>query len=279
MKLITSNNKRKEKYLYGNKLDSLSNKLVSSEIDKTIEPRYAKVTIGKIELSKSPDKTHDMLVLTRFIGSKTVIEIKDLETIRSDSEFECDARIISTFEMLNSKRDVRRIFLDTFLSEIKEKFKLDIRTAYKKIETSATKKDEHSVYIYHMYGLLAASISIINELDFKPPVYIELKKIPKGIKLSLKIKSPKLDEIKNRQKLIDIPGIEMRLEYLGLLCQEDGINGTFEITNNTLNIEYDIVEAPYKEGVLLADTQEEDRFFYELMEIFSYKGADREEEE
>ena len=188
MKLITSGAKRKEKYLYGNKFDNLSSKTVLSQADMPLEHMDIKRSAYKVELSKAPDKATDMLVFTRSVGNKTIIEIKNLEKIRKEKEFECDAKIISTYEKISNKRDVRKIMLGAFLNEMKEKFQLDIRTAYKRIETASTKNVEYSVYIYHIYALLTATMSIINELDFRPPVYIEMKKSAKGIKLSLMIK-------------------------------------------------------------------------------------------
>lgn len=278
MKLIT-NNKKSTSSFYGRKTNDRLYMPLFSEDRNTANIRYNRKRITKIELIKSPDKTQDALVFTHVIGKETQIEVKELNTLRNEDDFENDARIIATYELLSNKRDVKRINLEEFLNDVKAKFLDDIRNAYKIINTSASKKVEESVYIYHIYALLTATMSIINELDFKPPVFMELKKLKSSIKLSMKIKSKKLAKLKNRQMLIEAPGMETRFEYIGALCREDDINSTFEITGNTLKIEYVIGEIPYREGIVMSSASEEKEIFEELMNIFNYTKEVQEEEE
>lgn len=278
MKLITRKTSPRSKSFYGHKIEDVSTKSISSDADNK-ELINSDKGITKIELVKSPDGRQDALVFTRVVGQKTSVEIKELDTSRNDELFEIDAKLIKTYELLSIKRDVKRIIPKDFLCDVKDKFLSDVRNAYKIINTSFNQKEGISVYIYHIYALLIATMSIINEIDFKPPVLIELKKLKNAIKLSMKIKSIKLAEIKSRQRLIEIPGIEMRLEYIGALCREDDINSTLEIHGNTLSVDYIIEEIPHREGIVFADAYEEKHMFNELMDAFSYTREVQAEEE
>lgn len=271
MKLLSKQSKenKKTKGVYGYDLSPNTYKPVSSlslEQDSLLLSDETGVT--KIELIKSPDGNSDALVFTCKTINANETKLKMLETVRDKVQFETDAKIISSYEFLRIKKDIRKINLFDFLEDIKEKFKSDIRYAYKKFSTTATQNSRHSVYIYHIYALIIATVSLINEMDFAPPVYIEFKTKSKSLVLSFKSKSKRFAGIKNKRKLLNIQGTEMRLEYIGALCREDDISNTLQITDNTLNIEYAFAPTE-KEGALYADVLEDKIFFKEYMDIFN----------
>lgn len=271
MKLITRNSKDKKsnKNIYGYQIDTDKHKSLSNPMEENNDLFLLRgLKLSSIELMKSPDGKTDALVFTYKNGTTTEKRIKELETVRGSKDFEDDSKIISSLEVLLAKKNVRKINLFDFMEEIKTNFESDIRYAYKKFDTIATKNIRHSVYIYHIYALIIATVSLINEIDYQPPVHMVLVTKNNSIHLSFKSRSKRYIGISSRLKLINIQGTEMRLEYIGALCREDDISNTLKITDDSLDIEY--VFAPIKkEGALYADSLEDKIFFKEYMDIFN----------
>ncbi len=271
MKLVNNSskqNKDRARRFYGNEDKPYENKSVLSVPRENGFPLRLGMKTVKLELSKT-ESGGDLLVKTHTLNQETETMAKVLVGIRDQEEFENDEKLLTTFELVCAKKDIKRINLEHFLEEVKESFGDDIRYAFKEITTQASKNMRHSVYIYHIYVIIIATMSIINELDFKPPVHIELIKNDNNVKLSFRIKSKRLGEVINKRRLLNIPGIEIRLEYIGALCQEDDINNTFKIIDNTLLIDYAFGELAYKEGALFSNAREEKSFFKEYMDIFN----------
>jgi hypothetical protein len=271
MKLISSSSKNKKRtvrhfgYSFG---ENTYKSVLSQSADETKISTIRDLKLSKMELIKSPDEKSDALIFTYKNDKTTKTKVKELQALRDKCEFEVDSKIVSSFELLNKRRDIRKINLFDCMEEIKSNLRNDIRYAYRKFETDSVKNARHSVYIYHFYALIIATISMINELDFTKPVCIELKPKSKNLSLSFKSKSKRYAEILNKTRLLNIQGTEMRLEYIGALCREDDISNTFKIIDNTLEIEY--IFAPIeKEGALYADVLEERMFFIEYMDIFN----------
>lgn len=271
MKLITRNSKDKKsnKNIYGYQIDTDKHKSLSNPMEENNDLFLLRgLKLSSIELMKSPDGKTDALVFTYKNGTTTEKRIKELETVRGSKDFEDDSKIISSLEVLLAKKNVRKINLFDFMEEIKTNFESDIRYAYKKFDTIATKNIRHSVYIYHIYALIIATVSLINEIDYQPPVHMVLVTKNNSIHLSFKSRSKRYIGISSRLKLINIQGTEMRLEYIGALCREDDISNTLKITDDSLDIEY--VFAPIKkEGALYADSLKDKIFFKEYMDIFN----------
>ena len=129
MKLMTSkekDNKINSSFKLGFKSDKLG--LLSSmtrEETRLFVKRSFRVE--KLTLMKSPDGLSDALVYTYRNNDKLETKIKVLERTRDKYEFENDAKIFSSIEILLAKNDVRKINLAEFLEDVKGYFGADVR--------------------------------------------------------------------------------------------------------------------------------------------------------
>ena len=276
MKLIRSHQNKSKSSIIN---DKNTRRILLSNAKIDIKNPLVKENVIKLDIVRGEYDKRDLLITTVKKGEMLFTKTKELLAIRDDEMFQNDRAVALSLERLVKMTDIKRITLDRFFDEIKQKFENDIRYAYKEIDTVSSKNARHSVYIYHIYAIIIATMSILNEIDFKPSVSIEFKGINDELYLSFEIKSKSVSKVTRKSKLLEAPNIEMRLEYIGALCREDGIDSTIEIASNTFKIEFYIFKTHEREGQVYSTALEEAQFFDEFMDIFNYRVEDKQEEE
>lgn len=276
MKLINQTNKENDKgSFYGNLDKSQSTKVGAWDLGGIGKKgSLLSITLDRL----NADRIVDMLAYTFQTQQGLSVEFKELETVRSIEDFEMEKAMLESYERIIKMKDVENISLEKLSLELKEYFSNDIRTAYKPFNVRKDKNGSHCVYIYHVFALIVATVTLIGDIDFMPPIKMKFKKSKGVLKMNFEMTTMMRRDIRNRMKLKDIRGTEAKLAYIAAICREDNINCTFKSVNGSVAIEYDICAIePYK-GIVYSKPDERRKVFNELMDLFSYTVKDKETE-
>lgn len=276
MKLVTRTTREKNKGSFYGSLDKSPSKGVGAWDLRGVGQKASLISITLDRLKS--DRMTDILAYTFQTPCGVSTEYKELETVRDNETFEREKAMLASYERIIKMKDVENISLEKFALELKENFSNDIRTAYKLFNVEKDKNASHCVYIYHIYALIVATITLIGDIDFMPPIKMKFKKNKSILKMDFSMSSRKHRDIKNRMKLRDIQGIEAKLAYIAAICREDNINCTLKFTNNSLAIEYDVCAIEPHKGIVYSKPDERKYAFSELMNLFSYTVKDTETE-
>ena len=276
MKIVTRDStKTKKGTFYGNPDKSPSTSL--GAIDLVGVGKKASLVSITLDRLNSNRKV-DVLAYTYQTPLGLATEFKELETLRDDDVFESEKAMLESYERIIKMREVENISLEKFPLEIKEYFLNDVRTAYKPLIIERTKNTTHCVYICHIYASIVAAVTLMGNIEFKTSIKMKLSKKNGTLKMRLEMKA-KCHDIRGREKLKDIQGIEVRLAYIAAICREDNINCTFKLINNSVAVEFDICAVEPHKDIVYSRPDEKRNVFNELMDLFSYSPKDIETEE
>ena len=269
MKIIKREKELGIKTLYGNKMSAHR----SIGADSYIENEELKLYGGKI-ISVSIVRMEmpyplDVIEIVRERNGVTTREYTELETVRSDEELKRDECIFKTLETVLEKRDVRTIKLSSFVKEIIDKFKSDVRFAYKDFEKSKSQNSEHCVYIYTLLAIIVATVSSINDIDFKSSVSLSADKRSDTMEICFKSTTKELKSYKNRDSILKISRLEAKIAYLNSLCIQDGVSSEIKTAGSTITFKYKIKNAPPEASLLRSKESEEEKIFNELLYAFN----------
>ena len=276
MKIVTHDStKTKKGTFYGNPDKSPSTGLGAIDLMGVgKKASLVSITLDRLYTNKKVD----VLAYTYQTPLGLSTEFKELETLRDDDGFESERAMLESYERIIKMREVENISLEKFPLEIKEYFLNDVRTAYKPLGIERTKNTAHCVYICHIYALIVAAITLMGNIEFKTSIKMKLSKSKGTLKMRLEMKA-KCHDIRGREKLTDIKGIEVRLAYIAAICREDNLNCTFKLINNSVAVEFDICAVEPHKDIVYSRPDEKRNVFNELMDLFSYSPKDIETEE
>lgn len=281
MKIVKKNKLDiKEKGMFGH---SLSQKRGISAYDSDINsfPKIKTYRATKMRLERvNADTTYDVIITTYANEyGETREEKRVLEALIDKEIYDDVEKMLSSYERLRKMKEVRQIDVKEFLAKIKERFKEDIHFAYKSLKGSVRKSKSHTIYIYHLILIFIASITIINDISFKPPIYITITSLPKGIKIIFSSTVPNEPELTSESQLKALQGVEVKLAYVASLCREENISNSFQIYDNKIISEFNINDVKKEQIKVYSREDAEESFFSEFIELFNYKGREEEEEE
>ena len=229
---------------------------------------------------KETDRLRDVIITTYVNerGERTEEE-RELLVLVNDRIFDSVNDMLLSYDRVRKMKDVRKIEPRTFYSELNKRFKGDIHFAYKDFDAEFNSNALHSVYIYHLYLIFIATVSIINDIDFMPPVHILFEGLRNGFTVSISSSVRSELGIRSEAQLKALEGVEAKLAYLTSLCKEENISNTFQIYNGKIVSEFKIKDVEKEKIRVFSKPEEEDSFFYELCDLFTYKNKESLEEE
>ena len=239
-----------------------------------------KVTSVQKRLERIEGEEPCDVIITTYVNEKgeRTEEAKRLFVLVDDEIFESVNEMLKSYDRVRQMKDVRKIDPRSFFSELNEKFKNDIHFAYKTFYGDFKENTTHSVYIFHLYLIFIATASIINDIDFKPPIHILFEGLRNGISVSISSNVHSELAIKSEAQLRALQGVEAKLAYITSLCKEENISSTFQIYKGKIVSEFKIKDVEKEQIRVFSKPDEEDAFFTELTNLFTYKGKEVEEE-
>ncbi len=282
MKIIRRiDNNKKSQRMYGYDMKGAAASIVSASLD-TRQMVKANDEIFSMEIEKST-VGNDKIKISYNDSGKIKENLKISYYTRSESELESENYLLSTYKEVSKKLDIREIKCSDFLDEVKARLINDVRYAYKRFHIVANKNTRHSVHIYRIYAIMIATLSIMNEMDFKIPILIKLGMEREGLTLQIEIKLKNKNVVNNKKELLKKPSNEAKLIYLGALCNQDETTNGLFLEGNRIVLRYVIDEVPVDRFKLCSKAPEENEFFERYMDIFNSsfndKGAGTIEEE
>ncbi|MBQ8546513.1 MAG: hypothetical protein IJ437_06205 [Clostridia bacterium] len=275
MKIIRQNNKNeKVSRMYGHTMKENSNKMIASPF--TSIPKYRKSThISTVAIERT-NGCDEIRIIYNECG-KDLRMISESAFKRTNIELEMDRNMLATFYEVNEKCDIREIKCDDLLTEIKDRFKNDVRYAYKGIHIHSPRNSRHRVYIYYLYTIIIATMSFLNSINFKMPIKISLEKNDAYLTLKIEMRVKNSPDLKNRAEVVKAPENETKFLYIDMLCKNNNIVNTFKLNDNKYVLKYEFCEVEKEEIKLYSKESDEESFFSKYMDIFNGKEISIEE--
>ncbi len=174
-----------------------------------------------------------------------------------------DKRLFATFDDVLMKRIKGSILLKDFCDEIIECFKSDLRFAYRKFVTSNLSEcDSLYANFAHLGVIVAATIIVLNEIEYKNPIKIEISNIDENNIIEISVDTNTFFETEGFYALgVIYPHIAMRLMYIASLCDSNNIQHTVKVRPNCISVKYIINHLVNETGsfsapVFLSDVQD-----------------------
>lgn len=272
MKIMKNTDKIKNvKRMYGYDMKEPSDSFVASDLNSAKE--IGKLEIIGIKIEKNKDG-FDLVKIQYNDGGRIKESIEESLFQRTDEELKQENILFSTYKEIERLNHVKEIKCSDFLEEIKERFKNDVRYGYKGIYLETNKNSRHRVYIYRIYAIIIAALSIYNDIDFKHSVKISLMKEESCLTLEINMN---LDDKKLTANIFANSYNEARTIYLRALCKN---RGSFALIGRKFSLTYYIDELPKDDKFkLYSKESEENLFFNKYMNIFNPNGIETEAEE
>lgn len=274
MKIISSINKtQNKKRMYGYDIKTTSASYVSSSM--ALSPRaITKFEIVGMKIEKREGNL-DCIRIQYNDGGKIKETIEESSFRRSEEDLERENSLLFTYSDVAKMQEVKEIKCTDFLEEVKGRLKEDIRYGYKGFYLESNRNSRHSVYIYQVYAIIIAILSIYSDVDFKKPNKISLIKNDNGLTLKINMNVSEVNNKSTRAEILKESINEAREIYLEALCKS---RGSFTLSGQTLCFEFIIDEAPKDEFKLFSKPHEEEFYFAKLLDIFN-SPIDKETEE
>ena len=261
IKNLKANENKKRMYGYDMK-DSVSS-YVSANLNSP--KQIGRLEITELEICKS-ENSFDLFRIKYIDGGKLKESIEKSLYQRSDEEIKRENLLLSTYKDVARRNDLKEIKCADFLDEIKERLKSDIRYGYKEFYLETKQNSRHSVYIYQIYAIIIATLSIYNEIDFKRPIKLSFIMDKNDLILKINMNIGGIDKRATEAEILKESINEARKVYLEALCKN---KGTFALMGETLSLELLVDEAPKDEYKLFSKASEESLFFEKYMDIFN----------
>ena len=273
-------NKPKDRGFFGHTVE-YNNRVSALDHDESKDVLRIRAAKTTLRLEREDGEIPKDVIKATYIDSlgKETEERRELQALVSTDIYENVSEMLASYEVVRQKRDVREIEPNLFIEEMIDYFKNDIHFSYKSFLNDTEKNGQYNVYVYHLILIFIGSVSVLNDVEYKPPIHIKISSKQRGIKVSFTSLAKEMIEVNSKAKLKDIQGVEAKLAYMSTLCREEGISSSFQIFNNTVKYEFSISEVKKEKVKLYSKKSEEREFFDKMVSLFNYKGREEAEEE
>ena len=194
-----------------------------------------------------------------------------------------EKKLFATYTDIISRATQDRVNIKTFINQIIDSLKSDLRFEYRSFDVSGIdEREEMLINVAHLSTLVVGIIIFINEVEYRNPIAISVNKLGDGFMLNISAKANTFTHAKGLQEISELyPKMAMRLAYVTSLCDDCGIDYTLTVNPDEIITGFEITEVVDTTGKLRYSpfAQSVQSFAQYISSMFMYDGFIETEEE
>lgn len=254
---------------------------VGDNVSKLIDLNYVRKTTmfeNTIDVAlTSMGELKKAVVKVNMTGATRLLEISLYKGGGTEeAELLNDKRLFSSYSGIISKNDYKALNLSDFVSEIITAMKDDLRFSYRSFELECFDESiELSLRPDHISTLIVGIIVSLNEIEYRSPIKISIKKFNGGCILSISTKSSTFKSANGIYEISELyPNLAMRLAYLASVCENDGLEYKMSVSPSEIKASIELSSVVKDNSVFRYapyETELKDFVSY-VTSLFSYEG-------